>query len=93
MLNLSKLYQIDKSMTGFAPSLKIQVNDDHNVCKVVRNLSETHQKLDSKYTKRFCNIVIYTNKKGIIKTKKRRIDLSPLLILLPSSPINYIELH
>ena len=43
MLNLSKLCQTqsDKSMTGFAPSLKIQVYDDHIVCKVVINWSKT----------------------------------------------------
>ena len=31
MLNLSRLCQSDKSMTSFAPSLKIQVYDDHIV--------------------------------------------------------------
>ena len=44
-LNLSKLCQSDKSMTSFAPSLKIQVYDNHIVSKVVRKLSETRQKL------------------------------------------------
>ena len=34
-----KLCQSDKSMTGFTPSLKIQVYEDHIVCKVVINLS------------------------------------------------------
>ena len=45
MLDLSNLCQSDKSVTSFAPSMKIQVYDDHIVCKVVRNLSETLQKL------------------------------------------------
>ena len=82
MLDLSNLCQSDKSMTSFALSLKIQVYDDHIVCKVVINLSKTchvyflllhiegtAQQFNSKYKKRFYSITIYTNIKGIIKTK------------------------